>query len=303
MSKFTDDVALILQDPSFHAQCLQIAPFGADRCALLFELATREHDLSYSIVFEVDHFDPGTQRQIMKLDDWLISLASPSVENLFALEVGRDVWRYRGGAWTSQRVSQNLMQRLWSQNDSLTLLVGDDGLSWAFDGTAWAPLKSDRPFRLRDVHGPSRDLIHCVGSFGTLQRLSGDGWEAIDLPMEDDLWGVHVTPSGVIRVAGNNGTCLRIFNEEVIELEAPKNRFFCVHQFQGETYWGDSQYGIYREQGNALVPFYPTGTGWDMRADAEFLYAVGDGMAWRFDGLKWNSLRLDYADGDLRLIQ
>jgi hypothetical protein len=303
MSKFTDDIERILGDPNYHAQCMQIVPFGEDRCALLFELGTQEHDLAYSVVFEVSGFDPGTQRQIFKPNEWFISLTSPSVPNLFALEVGRDVWRYRNGAWTSEKVSKNPMQRLWSLSDGLTLLVGDDGLSWAFDGNAWAPLSPDRPYRLRDVHGPHRDLIHCVGQNGTVQQLIGSGWQAIDLPIEDDLWGVFVTPDGVIRAAGNNGTCIRIVDEEMIELEAPTSRFFSVHQFQGEFYWGDSEYGIYREQGDALVPFHPTGTGWDMRSDSSLLYAVGDGIAWRFDGKKWNSLLLDYADGDLRLIQ
>ena len=89
----------------------------------------------------------------------------------------------------------------------------------------------------------------------------------------------------------------------MIELEAPKSRFFCVHQFQGEVYWGDSEFGIYREQGDQLVQFHPAGTGWDMRSDAEYLYLVGNGIAWRFDGKKWNSLQLDYDGTDLRLIQ
>ena len=76
-----------------------------------------------------------------------------------------------------------------------------------------------------------------------------------------------------------------------------------MHHFQGEFYWGDSEYGIYREEGNQLMKFHPTGTGWDMRADADYLYVVGDGIAWRFDGKKWNSLALDYDGSDLVLIQ
>ncbi|RWO01968.1 hypothetical protein [Mesorhizobium sp.] len=303
MSKFTDDIETILRDPRYHAQCMQIAPFGRDHCALLFELGTQDHDLAYSVVFEVSSFAPGTQSQTLKLDEWLISLTSPSLTNLFALEVGRVIWRYSNGGWTSQKVTKNLMQRVWSYNDDLTLLVGDDGQSWAFDGNTWSALKADRRHRLRDVHGPRRDLIHCVGQLGTLQRLADNGWQAINLPIENDLWGVFVTPDGVVRACGNDGTCIRVVNEEMVELEAPKSRFFCVHQFQGEIYWGDSEYGIYRERGNQLVQFHPAGTGWDMRSDAEYLYLVGGGIAWRFDGKKWNSLQLDYDGSDLRLIQ
>lgn len=303
MSRFTDHIESILGDPQYSAQCMQIAPFGEDRCALLFELGTQEHDLAHSVIFEVSSFNPETQRQIFKLDEWLTSLTSPSVPNLFALEVGRDVWRFAEGNWGSTKVAKNLMQRVWSLDDGLTLVVGDDGQSWAYEGNSWSPLNAGRRHRLRDVHGPRRDLIHSVGQFGTVQRLVGGGWQPVDVPIEDDLWGVFVTAGGVVRACGNNGTCIRIENEEMIELDAPPGRFFCVHQFQGETYWGDSDYGIYREEGNALVEFYPTGTGWDMRSDARCLYAVGNGIAWRFDGSSWNSLQLDYADGELRLIQ
>ncbi|TIW75699.1 MAG: hypothetical protein E5V42_00440, partial [Mesorhizobium sp.] len=125
MSKFTNDIETILRDPRYHAQCMQIVPFGRDHCALLFELGTQDHDIAYSVVFEVSSFAPGTQSQTLKLEEWLASLASPSLTNLFALEVGRVVWRYRGGNWTSTKVAKNLMQRVWSYDDGLTLLVGD----------------------------------------------------------------------------------------------------------------------------------------------------------------------------------
>jgi hypothetical protein len=304
MSKFTDDIAAILADPNRHGQCMQIAPFGPDRCAILWEIGTQDHDIAYSVVFDVTSFDPGQSRQIMRIDDWWISLTSPGPDELFALEVGRTVWRYLGGTWTSMKVARNNQQRLWSFDRQLTLLVGDDGQSWRFDGAAWSALAPDRARRLRDAHGPTRDLIHSVGAFGTLQRLVGAGWQAVELPLENELWGVFVTSDGRVRAAGDGGTCIEIVDEELIALDVPRDsRFFAVHQFQGETYWGDSAFGIYRQEGNALVEFHDSGTGWDLRADADFLYAVGGGIAWRFDGRKWNSLRLDFDGTDLRLIQ
>ena len=36
----------------------------------------------------------------------------------------------------------------------------------------------------------------------------------IDLPIENDLWGVFVTPDGTVRACGNDGMCIRIVNEE-----------------------------------------------------------------------------------------
>lgn len=303
MSKFTNEIERILSTPPYHAQCMQIAPLGEDRCALLFEIGSQEHDLAWSVVFEVTSFNPATQAQIFRIDEWLISLTSPDPKNLFALEVGRTVWRNGGDAWSSEKIAGNLMQRLWSHNGNLTLLVGDDGQSWEFDGANWSALAPGRRYRLRDVHGPHRDLVHCVGQMGTLQRLVGGNWQAIGLPVENDLWGVYVSPDGTIRACGNDGTCIRLVDSELIHLDAPKSRFFCVHQFQGEFYWGDSEYGVYREVGDTLVPFHATGTGWDMRSDAEFLYLVGNGLGWRFDGKKWNSLVLDYDGTDLFLIQ
>jgi hypothetical protein len=303
MSKFTDDMRTILGDPNYHAQCMQIAPFGVDRCALLFEIGTQEHDVAYSVVFEVAGFNPNTARQIFKIDRWLTSLTSPDPARLFALEVGRTVWKYESGGWTSAKFATSLMQRVWSSDQGLTLLVGDNGQSWESAAAAWSPLDPDAKRRLRDVHGPERSLVHSVGEFGTIQRLAGNGWEALDVPIEDDLWGVFVTPGGVVRAAGNHGTCVRVVDEELIHIEAPDNRFFSVHQFQGETYWGDSGFGIYREKSDQLIEFHNTGTGWDIRSDPDYMYVVGGGIAWRFDGHRWNSLQLDYDGNDLLLIQ
>ena len=82
MSDFTDDIEYILGEQNFHWQCMQIVPFGENRCALLWELGTQEHDVAYSLVFELTSFNPGTQRQIFKLAEWCISLASPRPQPL-----------------------------------------------------------------------------------------------------------------------------------------------------------------------------------------------------------------------------
>ena len=120
----------------------------------------------------------------------------------------------------------------------------------------------------------NRDRIAVVGDLGSLQLITGDEVNAVDLPLDIDLLGVHMAVDGRILIAGRDGICAEVSNGELLttEIEAPNSTFFSVTQFKGATYWGDENFGVFTQKGATLVPEYETGMGFDMRSDGDFLY-------------------------------
>lgn len=293
----------ILIDPDYHYECTQVAITGPNTCAILFETGDADHDRTISVIFEVEDFDPAKSRPVMITENWLFSLSATNTEDLSALEVGRDVWRGAPDNWARRNAANWFCNRLWCHDPTTTFLIGVDGLSCRFNGTTYAPIKPGRKTLLFDIHGRRGSKIYSVGAAGTLQRLDGEAWSPIDLSLSTRFRGVDATRPELLRFCGDDGACFELRDEsELIPISAPESTFFTVRQWQGNVYWGDSWFGVYRQNGAELEEFHETRLGYDLRCDDDFLYCVGTDTAWRFDGDTWKSLRLHYQDGGFTLV-
>ncbi|MFD1343713.1 hypothetical protein [Litorisediminicola beolgyonensis] len=293
----------IQADPNYSFECTQIAITGPDRCAILFEISDPDHEIRVCVIFDVEGFDPAKARPIMVTDLWMYSLSATSMEDLSALEVGRDIWRGGPDNWARTQAADWFNNQVWCFDPATTFLIGAHGQASRFDGTTYTPIKPAADALLFDIHGLRSDHIYCVGASGTLLRLDGDGWERIDLYSNQRLRGVDATRPELLRVCGDNGVCLEVRNQtEIVPITAPGSYFFTVREWREEVYWGDSWHGVYRQRGTDLEEFHESGMAYDFRCDENFLYSVGTDMAWRFDGDDWKALRLNYADGVFSLV-
>lgn len=296
---------VILADPGHHFECIQVAVTGTDQCAILFEMSDADHESTVSVVFLVDGFDPARARIVLLLHEWLGSLSASSLEDLSALEVGRDIWRGPpSGPWSRTQAADHYAERVWCFNRSTAFLVGEHGLATRFDGTAYVEIRPAGDALLFDIHGITSDAIFCVGAGGILQWLKGVAWEPIDLAMSHRLRCVDATRApGLLHFGGDGGGAWELRDlAELVRLAAPDSYIFAVREFQGNVYWGDSHFGVWQQVGTTLQPFHETRMCYDLRCDDAFLYAVGTDMAWRFDGTSWRSLQLRYADGTFSLV-
>lgn len=301
--RIIESMDYILADPDYSFECTQIAITGRNRCAILFETAVSDHSERISIIFDVEGFDPKKARPIMITDLWMYSLSATSMEDLSALEVGRDVWRGAPENWSRTNAADWFNNRLWCFNPGAAFLIGAHGLASRFDGVNYVPIKPAADALLFDIHGLTESHIYCVGAGGTLQRLDGNAWEPIDLLMSHRLRGVDATRPDLLRMCGDDGICLELRDRaEIVPIAAPGSYFFTVREWRGEVYWGDSWHGVYRQKGSELEEFHETRIAYDMRCDDDFLYCVGTDIAWRFDGETWKSLGLTYEDGVFALV-
>ena len=87
-------------------------------------------------------------------------------------------------------------------------VVGDSGLVWYFDGTAWAQQSVGTAATLRGVFALSATDVVACGDSGTLIRFDGTSWSAISSGTSNTLHGVWAASATSIWVVGDQGTLL-----------------------------------------------------------------------------------------------
>jgi hypothetical protein len=296
-----DELEDFIDDDDTTIECIQVAPMGGGKVAILYLLSNSDYDPTVSVIFVVDDFNPKTAKGVLVTSEWLTSLsASPSGE-LFALEATVWVWRYAGSEWTRDRVGDVSFRQVWAAGPSGPMMAGSEGVAVRLVGTDWQRITPINDVEYMDLHGDASNGIWVCGDSGSVHKLAGSTWQALELHRQDHFYGIDVAGDGTIRVAGGDGVCLRIANEEVIEIEpADSTTHLAVRTFKGKAYWGDEG-GLGVEEGDKIALLdVDIGTASDLRTDGEFLYVAGVD-AWRFDGKTWKSLALEYRNG-FRLV-
>ncbi|MBZ9661765.1 hypothetical protein LB523_22200 [Mesorhizobium sp. ESP-6-4] len=296
-----EDLEGFATDPDTDIECLQVAPLSGNKVAILFLLSDADYVTTVSVIFVVENFDPKKSRGALVTSEWLMALSAAPSGELFALEATTWIWRYAGTTWTRDKVSDKSLRQVWAEDAGGPITVGTDGVAFRLVGPRWQAITPLGSNEYLDIHGHRKHGIYACGEMGTLHRLMGAGWQSLETHRHDQLRGIDVAPDGKIRVAGDDGVCLRIANDEITEITATADMtYLSVRTFNGNAYWGDEA-GLNIEKANALLPFEDTGIASDLRTDGEFLYVAGIDTAWRFDGRRWKTLTLVYDDG-LRLI-
>lgn len=295
-----EDLAVFVAGEDVTFECLQIAPMGGDRSAILFLVSDDDFVTTVSLVFTVDGFEANTAAGILITDDWLMSLSAAPDGELFALEATVWAWRYRGTSWTRERLSDTDLETIWAEHPSGPIAVGSRGQVLRLAGASWTAMNAPAALQYIDIHGDARHGIYVCGELGTVHQIANNDLQPIDIQRNDTLNGIDVAPDGTIRVAGDDGICLSIANDQVFEIEAPPATYLAVRSFKGSAYWG-GETGLFVENSGRLDPAGNTLIASDLRVDANFLYVAGTDTAWRFDGRAWKSLRLVY-DAGFRLI-
>ena len=292
-----EDLEIFVTDDSTACECLQIAPILGGKVAILFLLSSPDYVTTISVIFIVNGFEPESAHGLLVTSEWLMSLsASPSGE-LFALEATTWIWRFAGGKRSRDKISNESLRRIWAKDPGGPIAIGSEGQAYQLVSELWQPIPSIAPIQYFDVHGRVGHGIVACGDQGTLHRLADGGhWQSIELHRGDQFRGVDLSSNGVIRLAGDNGVCIKLENDELTQLIGSELTYFAVRSYKSHSYWGD-EVGVYIEKDGELEPLMETGIASDLRSDEDFLYVSGTDTAWRFDGAKWKTLTLIYDDG------
>lgn len=268
---------------------------GDKSVALLFSASADRDENVTSIVLVVEDFDAATQRKLYEGSEWWTSLATSSDFELFGLRKAGSVVRWSGTGWRPESLGPEHYTRLRQAHDGSVLALGFDGHTCFRTTSGWRTSPTGSVATFHDAGHVDGQAQFICGSEGTLASYSKGGWRRIDLGIRQTFRGIHVSPNGELRLAGEQGQCLRVRGNKVVELRAPEAPYFSVCAFRDRFYWGNSS-GVCVEENGQIVPFARTHFAGELVSDGEFLYVAGTDSAWRFDGDSWRRLTLRFDD-------
>ncbi len=229
--------------------------------------ATKRDTLTVSVVPTLANtWTP--QRLSGPLYDDILSIASFSASNAFAVNYVGDIYVWNGTAWrasASGATYSTQFTAVHGAGPNNVIAVGNNGVIVQFNGSQWSAMQSGTTRPLYGVFVEGAGSAYAVGANGTALRLTGSTWSATTTGTTQTLNGVW-SKNGTAFAVGNTGTALR-FNGTAWAALTPPTR---------ETLNGVS--------GNSATDVVVVG---------------GFGTVLRFDGTNWALIGNNGFGGDM----
>lgn len=298
-----DDEDLSLDDfdaEDIEVEAMEAYHLGGTRFSASFELSEEEAEVSRSVLLDVDFGDTVQFQTLLEVEDSIMSHTSLSRDRHFALELGGIVHALDGESRGRSELEEGFLRRIRGVSETEAIVVGEDGIAYRYDGATWTEIEPFEGGDFVDAHIAPGRSVHACGPIGTLARLDGNAWTDLDVPIQEDLNAVLVTPSDGLFVAGSNGMCFQLRDSELIEFDAGDDDFFGVRDFKGRRYWSSANYGLYVQDGRRLVPFRDLGQSFTLHTSTDLLVIAGWKEIFTFDGETFRGFRLGW-DGSVFL--
>jgi hypothetical protein len=267
---------------------------GGTRYSASFELSDRDEEYFRSYLLEIDFGETPTFTIRKQIEDTIMSHASLGDDRHVVLEIGGLMHDLTPDGDSITKLPDGVLRRLYHIDGGPQYVVGDGGVCYLREGAAWEQVPTANGLALRDIHGPTPDLIHACGNGGTLLRLRGRVWEQVELPDQRSFTTLEVANEGLIHIGGAKGLALALREGELVELAAPERDFFSIRSFKGRRYWSDANWGLNIQDGDSVVPFRQLRHAFYMHASPEKLVISGWKEIFIFDGSEWSGFQLGY---------
>ena len=200
----------------------------------------------------------------------ILSMYVAGTNDVFAVNLPGDVFRYNGTTWTkvlSGSANGTSFKAVHGTSASNVFAVGSNGKVYRWQGSTWTPMTTGTNQTLNAVYSVSANLVYAAGNAGTIVRFDGTAWTSVSSGTTEDLRSVWGQATSAVAVGDN-----------------------------GETVYYNG-FGWNR---------IPSGTTEHLHAVAGYssanIMAVGDfGTIIRFDGMQWESVQSG-SNADLMTI-
>jgi hypothetical protein len=146
------------------------------------------------------------------------------------------------------------------------------------------------------VDGFSSSRLQAVGTQGEIWVYEDSKWSAVDSPTNAILADICCAPDGCAYICGRQGSVIvgRGSEWKILNHDFSDEDFWSVAWYKGVVYFA-SLNGLYflGESGLQMVGFEPAitpGTFYQVVADENFLWSIGEKDVVVFDGKKWEKI-------------
>lgn len=289
-----------LSPEQIHIEAIEGFHLGGTRYSASFELSDHDGEYFRSFLLDIDFGATLTFSIRLQIENTIMSHASLDVDRHVVLQIGGRMHDLTPEGDSITFLPDGVLRRLYHIDGGPQYVVGDGGVCYLRESAVWEQVPTANGLALRDIHGPTPDLIHACGNGGTLLRLRGRVWEQVELPEQRSFTTLEVTSEELIHIGGAEGLAMALRDGELVELEAPVRDFFSIRSFKGRRYWSDANWGLNIQEGDRVVPFRELRHAFCMHTSPEKLVISGWKEIFIFDGQGWKGFELGY-DGNIFL--
>ncbi len=192
---------------------------------------------------------------------------------------GGVVFHYDGDAWKQVFLPSSPVVSIWGFASDDIYILDDFSTVYHFDGSSWQEIgvATRRTDRLYDIWGVSPNDLFAVGRDGVVAHFDGSQWQ-------NQVQGPDINPYSV----WTDGQRVVIVGEgpEALVYDGSQWTLHSLPREIPDSDWVSAHaYDVW-------------GTSWN------HLYAVGDGLIWRFDGQTWSRVHSVLNDeGDIAVME
>jgi hypothetical protein len=256
-----------------------------------------ERGRSYLLIVEFDG-ERIRYEIVLQIENLMLDHVSMSPAEHVLLEVGGVTHFLNGRAHRTARTPEPFFHKLFRPSGGPLFTYGEDGWVCQLYDMAWRPIEPGSKAFLRCMHGPSTEMLHVGGNFGTLLHLKGDVWVQIPLNFNKSIEALHVAEDGTISIGCEDGFCREVRDGSIRVIEAPDSDFLSIRDFKGRRFWGENDFGLFVQEGDRLIEFRALEFAFAMESSPELLVVTGWREVFLFDGSSWLGFEFAY-DGDL----
>jgi len=279
-------------------EAIPIAPVGDDEVIVGFQLWDQDDfDVASTILFRVKSF-----REVQRLavvDELLFDLKVVDRElyalgskTLHVFSPGKSPGTYKAPA--ARELPIRAARAFGGNRDALWVVGGD---ATRFDGKRWTTTKLGKDDQLRALHVRD-DRAVAAGDHGLVVELGDAKARRSKVPGQVTLSGIQIDKTGVLAVAAGTAGRWGGKAEKLVRLAGPDDvgSITDVCEFRGKRTWSASAPGggVFVEDGHALARIWSE-SAWHLTATERFLYAAGEREVFRFDGERWQVLRIAFG--------
>jgi hypothetical protein len=159
-----------------------------------------------------------------------------------------DIWavgqrvrlHHDGTAWTVDPAAPDFnVASVWAGATDSAFVVGENGRTQRFDGTAWLDVPTGLgPVGLSAVGGVGRDDVLALGSNGTMLSFDGTSWTSIGSYGDVTLLSLWVYDVKTAWAAGSSGGVTRFTTDSFFEVDSGTDQFLLgIHGSSPQNVW------------------------------------------------------------------
>jgi hypothetical protein len=220
---------------------------------------------------------------------WLTDMTRTPDGHFFLADGNGNVHTEVDGAWTIEPVSPGRGLRcLWISAEGQVYAAGTLGVVYQRKSDGWEAISPPLDNWISAIGGPTHSNLLAVGNNGLVWRFDGSAWRQVELATNANFTGILWQAPDVFTICGDSGALFRGSGDEWADLSTGGGDLFKLTAYTTDIWVAAGTAGVGRLTEAGLTIVRSTFAGYRIHSAGRYLAAAGNNIVARFNGENWH---------------